>query len=31
MFNHEKLDVYRMAVLYDELLWRILPKRDPSA
>src|SRR5690349_18533748 len=27
MFNHDKLDVYRLAVRYDELLCRILPKR----
>ena len=27
MFNHEKLDVYRMAVRFDEILCRILPKR----
>jgi four helix bundle protein len=27
MFSHEKLDVYRMAVRFDDILCRILPKR----
>ena len=31
MFNHEKLDVYRMAVQFDKMLCAILPKRGSRA